>query len=147
MQRTALATLGALALSAAAAAAAEPAIGDTLGTEPGAIAAALAERDYHMTRFVAGGERIDVTAIKEGRRLDLVLDASTGEVVGPQAGLRRSGLDDASIRELIAAEGYRITKYEREGREIEVYATRDGRRWELEVDRATGEILRAEEES
>ncbi|MDF0601088.1 PepSY domain-containing protein [Psychromarinibacter sp. C21-152] len=152
MSTRTLAALAALGLTAGAASAADPTLGTTLGTDAGAIADALTAEAYEMTRYTVTGDRIDVTAIRDDARLDLVVDATTGEVIGLQAGLRRgapdrAGLDDAAIREMIAAEGYQITRYERERGEIEIYATRDGRRWELKVDPLTGHILRSEGDS
>lgn len=44
------------------------------------------------------------------------------------------------------ADGYRIVKYERERGRIEVYADRDGRRWELKIDPRDGRIVEVEAE-
>jgi hypothetical protein len=47
---------------------------------------------------------------------------------------------------MLAAQGYAVTAYKRERGEVEVEATKDGRRWELEVDPRSGEIREIEAE-
>ena len=63
---------------------------------------------------------------------------------------RRSEYDetagDDAIRTALDAQGYDVVKYERKQREIEVYAKRDGRLWELKLDPVTGELRSAEQE-
>lgn len=147
-------SLIAAALAAAAATgalAAEPAVGERLGTEPGAISAALGESGWEMTRFEREDGRIELTAVREGRRVEAYLDPADGTVARVEERERRGpwplpGVNDAEIRARLEAEGYRIAKYERERGEIEVYADRDGRRWELKIDPRDGRILEVEEE-
>ena len=57
-----------------------------------------------------------------------------------------SNIDDSKIRSNLSAQGYKIVKYEREHGKIEVYAIKDGRRWELKIDPRTGKVLRIESE-
>ncbi len=151
MRRILLATGVAIALTAAPALAVEPTLGATLGTTPDAIAAALRDSGYDMTEYEREGGRVEVDAVKEDRRVEIEIDAETGQVVKLESRLRRgetqrAGVDDAEVRANLQAQGYEITKYERERQEIEVYATRDGRRWELKIDPRTGDIVKAEEE-
>ena len=56
------------------------------------------------------------------------------------------GVTAAEIVAALATEGYEVTKYERERREIEVEATRDGRRWEMKIDPQSGEIVRLKQD-
>lgn len=63
-------------------------------------------------------------------------DASTSEA---------TQLADADIRTMLEQQGYRIVKIERERNKVEVYAKKDGRRWEIEMDSRSGRILELEE--
>ena len=104
-----------------------------------------------MPRYSHDDGRIEVTASREGRRLELYLDPATGQVIelesyGRRGDGPRRGLDDAAIREQLAAQGYEVRRYEREHGRIEVYAVRDGRHLELEVDPHSGRVLREERE-
>ncbi len=118
---------------------------------PGEITAALAAEGYEITRFETAGGRIDVTAIRDGGRVDLTLDAANGEVIALSDGQRRGtpdrpGVSDQAIRARLEAEGYTITKFEGERGEIEVYATRAGAPFEIKIDPRSGEIRRIEGE-
>lgn len=131
--------------------AAEPALGVKLGSSATEIGAALGSEGYDMTKYEREHGRIEVTAIKEQRQIKAYVDAATGEVVeiaSREGGGQwaRPGAKDEQIRTSLAAQGYEIVKYEREQGEIEVYALKDGRRWELKIDPRNGRVLRAEEE-
>jgi plasmid stabilization system protein ParE len=152
MRTTLIASTLAASLAAGAAFAAEPAIGTRLGTDLTEIAAALSAESYDVTRYEASASRIEVSAVRADSRIDIVLDPATGNVVALAAGGRfgapgRPGVDDEAVRAMLASEGYAITKYERERGEIEVYATKDGKTWEIEVDPLTGRIVKVEEEA
>lgn len=150
--RKILLTTAAVAVLAGAALAAEPAIGTKLGTTIDEIATALGAENYDVSRFERYDDRIEVTAIRDDRRLEIRLDPTTGEVVALQMGGRmgapdRPGVDDEAVRKMLADQGYTVTSYKRERGEIEVYATKDGRTWEIKVDPLTGAILKVEGES
>lgn len=147
-----IATTLAAALAAGNAFAAEPTVGARLGTDLTEIATALTAESYDITRYEARADRIAVTAVRQDSRLEITIDPATGNVVALAAGGRfgapdRPGVDDDAVRTMLAAEGYEITKYERERGEIEVYARRDGKLWEIEVDPLTGRVTKVEEES
>jgi predicted small secreted protein len=130
----------------------EPVPGARLGTTATEISTALGADGYDMTRYEKRADGITVWAIKEDRRIDLTVDATSGEVIAMGSRLRRGpdprpGTGDDQIRASLAAQGYEVTKYERERGKIEVYASKDGRRYELKLDPRTGEILKIEDES
>ena len=82
----------------------------------------------------------------------MYVDATTGEVVKIEDSARKgpsssNGVDDNNIRASLKADGYEVTKYERERGKIEVYARKDDRLWELKIDPRSGRVLRAEEEN
>lgn len=152
MLRTMLLTGVAAAIVAGSAFAVEPAPGAKLGATAAEIGAALAADGYDTTRYEREGARIEVRAIKGDRRIEMYVDPATGEVVELESRLRRGpdprpGADDEQIRASLAAQGYEVTKYERERGEIEVYVSKDGRRYELKIDPRSGEILKVEDES
>lgn len=62
-------------------------------------------------------------------------DLTLGTVLGTTA---------EEITAALAADGYTVRKYEREHDYIEVKADRDGRRYEIEVDRKTGAVTAIE---
>lgn len=62
-------------------------------------------------------------------------DLTLGTVLGTTA---------EEITTALAADGYTVRKYEREHGYIEVKADRDGRRYEIEVDRKTGTVTAIE---
>lgn len=152
----------------------EPAPGATLGTTADAIKTALAADGYEMTRYDKRPALILVQAVKDGTRHMLFLNGRSGEVVKVQQAGRgspslrpvgtRTGeaiatpnqaaggptpasvAGDDAIRARLTAEGYKITRFQREIGGIEVYATKDGRLWELKLDPRTGQILSAEAE-
>lgn len=133
------------------AAAVEPEMGARLGTTLDEISAALAADGYALTEFERDNGRIELTVIKEARRIEAYVDAATGEVTRVDSRSRGGpwplpGVNDAELRARLAAEGYEIVKYERERREIEVKATREGRRWELEIDPRDGRTVKVEED-
>lgn len=138
-------------LLAGAAFAVEPTLGANLGTSIEAISAALSEDGYQLTKYEREGNRIEVYAVSDDTRYELYVDATSGEVTRLEASARRGpsrlpGLGDDQIRASLEALGYEVTGFEREGGEIEVYAMKDGRRWELNIDPRTGGILRVEAE-
>jgi len=138
-------------LLAGAAFAVEPALGTNLGTSIEDISGALSADGYEMTKFEREGNRIEVYAVKGDARHELYVDANTGEVTKLETTARRGpsplpGVSDDQIRTSLQALGYEVTGFEREQGEIEVYATKDGRRWELKIDPLTGAILRSEVE-
>ncbi|MEL6773128.1 MAG: PepSY domain-containing protein [Pseudomonadota bacterium] len=139
------------ALTAPAAFAMEPVEGAMLGTEPSEISAALGESGYTMTRYERERGRIELTAVKEARRVEVYLDPASGAVTRVEEYRRGGswplpGADDGEIRAGLEADGYEIVKYERERGRIEVYADRDGRRWELKIDPRDGRIVEVEAE-
>lgn len=151
MKRVFITAAVATALIPAAALALEPTLGAVLGKTPSEISANLEESGYDVTRFEAAGARVALTAVKEDRRVEVYVDKATGEVVGVEQYARRGpwpllGSSDQEIRQSLEAEGYEIRKYERERGRIEVYADRDGRRWEIKIDARDGRVLKVEEE-
>lgn len=138
-------------LMAGAAFAVQPAPGANLGRSIEDISAALSADGYEMTKYEREGNRIEVYAVKGNARHELYVDATTGEVTKIETAARRSpsslpGVSDDQIRTSLQALGYEVTGFERERGEIEVYATKDGHRWELKIDPRTGGILRSEAE-
>jgi len=136
---------------AGAAFAVEPTLGAKLGSSVNDISAALSADGYEMTKFEKEGNRIEVYAVKGDIRHEVYIDATTGEVTKVDMASRRGpsplpGASDDDIRTSLQADGYEVTKYERERGQIEVYATKDGRRWELKIDPRTGNILSVEAE-
>ncbi|MEC5321940.1 PepSY domain-containing protein [Aurantimonas sp. A3-2-R12] len=151
MKRIAFGAIAASAVLAGTAFAAEPTMGAKLGVSAQEIGQALAESGYDMTRYERENGRIEVTAAKEDRRHKLYVDAVTGDVVEIDDSVRRGpwprpGTKDDDIRASLAADGYEIVKYESERGDIEVYALKEGRRWEMKIDPANGQVLRVEEE-
>jgi hypothetical protein len=51
------------------------------------------------------------------------------------------GADAAAIAQTLSQSGYEMTKFERKGASIEVYATRNGLRREILIDAATGKVI------
>ena len=131
--------------------AAEPTLGAKLGTSMQDISAALSVDGYEMTKFDKKGNRIEVYAVKGDTRHEVYINATTGEVTKVEMSARRGpsplpGVSDDEIRASLLAQEYEVTKYERERGQIEVYANKDGRRWELKIDPQTATILSAEAE-
>ncbi|NOD64633.1 MULTISPECIES: PepSY domain-containing protein [unclassified Ruegeria] len=54
------------------------------------------------------------------------------------------GSSEGAIRAALEAKGYSITKFEVEEDEIEVYASLDGKTYEIEVSPETGAVLEIE---
>ena len=151
MSRSFMPILAVVALITGPAMAVEPALGAKLGSSAAEISAALAADGYKLTKYEREDSRIEVTAVKDQRRVKVYVDPTSGKVVKTawQAGgarRARAGADADHIRATLEAQGYEIVKFEREPGEIEVYALRDGRRWELKIDPGSGRVLRAEEE-
>jgi predicted small secreted protein len=126
--------------------AAEPTLGAKLGTTLQDISAALSADGYEMTKFEAEGNRIEVYAVKGDTRHEVYIDAATGKVTKVEMTARRGpsplpGVSDDEVRASLLEQGYDVTKYERERGQIEVYANKDGSRWELKIDPRTGNIL------
>ncbi|GGH38358.1 Peptidase propeptide and YPEB domain-containing protein [Cribrihabitans marinus] len=138
-------------LLAGAAFAVEPMPGANLGTSIEDISAALSEDGYELTKYEREGNRIEVYAVKGDARYELYVDPTSGEVTRLETKARRGpsplpGFSDDQIRASLQALGYEVTGFERERGKIEVYATKDGRRWELKIDPRTGGILKSEAE-
>ena len=136
---------------AGAAFAVEPTLGAKLGTTVEDISAAVAADGYELTKFEKQGSRIEIYAVKDDARHEIDVDAATGEVVKVEMSARRGpsplpGKSDDAIRTSLKDQGYEIAKYERERGQIEVYANKDGRRWELKIDPQTGNIMKVESE-
>ncbi|UUX48705.1 PepSY domain-containing protein [Nisaea acidiphila] len=55
-------------------------------------------------------------------------------------------LSEEQIGEMLAKNGYKVIRIERERDEVEVYATQGGEKWELKLDPKTGNVLRKERE-
>ena len=71
----------ALALFAAPACAQEVAPGDQLGTEIGAISTALSGRGYEVRKTEREDGKVEVYAVREGRRFEIYVDVETGAVI------------------------------------------------------------------
>lgn len=82
--------------------------------------------------------RLTFTALALAAVLPMTAIASSDDEV-PEA-------DRAAISDSLKAQGYEIRKMEREDGAIEVYAVRDGKRYELYLDPDTREIIRVKEE-
>lgn len=152
MKRTVLLSTAFSVLLAGTAFAAEPMLGAKLGTTIDEISATLSGSGYEMTKFEREGNRIEVYAVKENIWHGFYVDSTTGELIKVEMAARGGpsplpGKSDADIRASLKAEGYDVTKYERERRQIEVYAMKDNRHWELKVDPRTGNILSVEAEN
>jgi len=64
----------------------------------------------------------------------------------PDANVSKAAhLSNSQLRTMLEEKGYKVLKIERETNEVEVYAKRDGQRWELELDPTTGRIREMEE--
>ena len=151
MSRSIVVALATASLLAGAAAASVPTLGATLGTDSTEIAAALSTEHFEVTRFERFAGGVSVTAFNEDSRLELAIDPASGAVIGvaeyDQSGAPAApGVDDAAVKAMLVEQGYAVTKYKRERGEIEVDATRDGKRWELEIDTRSGTIRELEEE-
>lgn len=139
------------AMLAAPVLAAEPKLGTALGTSAIEISSTLDETGYELTKYQRQGPRIEVYALREGHQTEISVDAATGKVIAVAS---RSEpiptaddvLDEDRIRTALQAQGYEVLKYERERGEIEVYAMRGGRQWELKLDPVTGKVIDVEEE-
>jgi uncharacterized membrane protein YkoI len=147
MHRTLL-TAAALTVFAAPAFA-MPAIGDVIGTTLAEAEAALGEQGLTMTEYDLDDGRIEITAHDDAQRVELYLDPETGTVTRMELYARRgngaqAGVATEAALDALRAEGWEIESYERERREFEVYARRDGVRYELSLDPATGEVREME---
>ncbi|WP_281858338.1 PepSY domain-containing protein [Litoreibacter halocynthiae] len=151
MTRTFILPTAITVLLTGAAFAVEPTLGAKLGTNIEDISAAVAADGYEMTKFEKEGTRIEIYAVKDGTRHEVDIDAATGEVLKVEMSARGGpsplpGMNDDDIRAALKGQGYDVTKYERERGQVEVYANKDGRRWELKVDPKTGKIMSVEAE-
>jgi len=137
-------------LLAGAAFAVEPAVGVKLGQTPMEVSVALDVDGYQMSKFELEGRKIEVRAIKDDQRIYMKLDPQTGEVTHltsrPRGGRTPMGVETTELLSSLKSEGYEVEEIERERGRIEAYASRDGARWELEIDAATGRTIRAERE-
>jgi hypothetical protein len=149
MHRTLLTAAALTALAAPAIA--MPAIGDVIGTTLAESEAALAEQGLTMTEYDLDDGRIQVTAHDDAQRVELHLDPETGAVTRMELYARRGngarvGVETQAALEALTADGWEIVGDERERREFEVHARRDGASYELSLDPATGEIRGMERE-
>lgn len=132
-----------------AAVAVEPTPGAKLGTTVQDVSAALSEDGYEMTSYEREESRIEIYAANGNLRHEIYVDAGTGEVTVVETAARRGpwplpGPSEQDIRAALAEQGYEVVGFERERREFEVYAVKDGRRFELKLDPRTGDTLRVE---
>lgn len=139
-------------LLAGAAFAVEPTLGATLGTSIEDVSTALSADGYELTKYEKEGNQIEVYAIKGDTRHELYVDATTGQVTRVETAARLGpstlpGVNEEQVRTSLKALGYDVTKFERERGEIEVYAMKDGRGWELKIHPRTGDILSVEAEN
>lgn len=56
------------------------------------------------------------------------------------------GTTEEAIRAALTAEGYDVRKFEAEDGEVEVYAVKDGQRFEIYVDGASGSVTRIKQD-
>ncbi len=70
----------ALALVASPVIAQEVAPGDRLGTDVGAIATALSELGYEVRKTEREDGKVEVYAVRDGRRFEIYVDPETGAV-------------------------------------------------------------------
>lgn len=146
---TTLATLVAAGLAAAAiGATAEK--GTILGTDVAAISSALTQDGLELVRYDRTADRIRVVATRNGERHLIQISVVDGSVIDHQAASTVPASDPVfppeALAEKLAAQGYELRRAEIERNKLEVYATRDGRLWELKLDPATGAILTVEAE-
>jgi hypothetical protein len=81
MKRLTLALAAAAGLAAAAPAlAADVAPGSVVGTDDAAIRAALTAEGYEVRKVESEDGRIEVYAVKDGKRLEIYVDGRTGAV-------------------------------------------------------------------
>jgi len=83
----------------------------------------------------------------EGNKVEIYVDAKTGEIVEKDKG-EKAGLPKDEIIAKLMEQGYpEVSKIEREGDQYWVMATdADGKKFELHVSAATGEISRKEQQ-
>lgn len=69
---------------------------------------------------------------------------SNASVAAPFAMGEVLGTSADAIQTTLAAKGFEMRKYEREGGQIEIYAADGARVWEVKLDAATGAVTRVE---
>ncbi|MDG4650453.1 PepSY domain-containing protein [Roseibacterium sp. SDUM158017] len=142
----------AAALTALAAPAfAMPGIGDAVGTTLDEARSALAAQGLTMTEYDLDDGRIEITAHDDETRVELYLDPQSGAVTGMEITARRAagaqaGVETQAALDALAADGWEILGFDREAREFEVHARRDGVLYELRLDPATGAVTEMERE-
>jgi len=147
-----LASLAAAGLAASSAFAVAPDEDAVLGTDAATISVALAQDGYAVTHYAQAPAVIRITADHNGTRHRILVSPRDGTVISTQAltaGFLPSAASPATanapnLAMTLAAQGYDLRRVKHEGHELEVYALRDGRLWELKLDPATGDILRIE---
>jgi hypothetical protein len=142
-------SIAAALVAVAAPALAMPSIGDLIGTTLNDAQAALSEQGLTMTEYDLDDGRIEITAHDDGTRVELYLDPATGAVTRIEQYARRAagaqaGVETQAALDALIAEGWEILGFERGPREFEVYASRDGVRYELSLDPATGAVREQE---
>jgi hypothetical protein len=127
----------------------EPEMGAQVGSDPAAIAAALGESGYAVTKYEREGGRIEVRVDKDGRSVRFDVDPASGRIArlgADDAAAARLGTTEQEVRASLQAQGYEVRKIEREDGAMEAYALRDGKRYEIYVDPTSGRILRVKED-
>jgi len=76
--------------------------------------------------------------------LAILLAGSPVLAAEPELGAKL-GTSANTISQALGESGYEMTKYEREGREIEVYARKGDRYVEVKIDPRSGEVYEVEE--
>lgn len=125
---------------------------DVLGTDAMTIGQALSEQGYELTRFNLAPALIKVTATKDGQRHLMLISPRDGIVISHKTGAARSTQPVTApwispipgLAAKLAEQGYEVKRIKDEGYELESYAMRDGKLWELKLDPTTGAILKAE---
>lgn len=84
MKRLFLTTMVFVASVAGQAQAGEPMVGTRIGTEPVQIAAALEKDGFKMVEFEREHGRIEVKAARDGGRIEIHVDPTSGEITGIQ---------------------------------------------------------------
>lgn len=126
-----------------------PSVGDVIGTALSDAQAALAAQGLTLTEYDLDDGRIEITAHDDATRVEMYLDPATGAVTRIEQYARRGagaqlGVETQAALDALTSDGWEILGFEREAREFEVYATRDGVPHELRLDPATGAILATE---
>lgn len=145
MKKAILLSASVAALIAGAGLAAEPKPGMKLGINAKEIGATLDQHGYRVIEIEQDDRRIEVEAVKDAQRFKFYIDPATGVAkktthYGNQANAERN----TAIRRVLEDNGYELVRIEQEHGKVEAYALKDGRKWELELDPESLQILRSE---